>query len=234
MRTQYFVSIAYLLSLLLPTASAYGEGALPSDIITQAIKENRTILQIRGTPVTDKVLEQWVLFFNESERRKLNLATAQVVKVLRKGRSAGIRPGQSLLVSEATNLTYSLPHEHNGIPMDDEHPIESAASLEQGAQYLYIVDQVQTVKKKRGKDKASFSIARELNRKGIFKIVSDEKAREMVPTITTAELKDLMPLFSNQTVKGRSKIQAMSAAAPQTKLGARVAKKLEPTAAAAK
>ena len=225
-----YLSIALsLVTLITWIAPVRAEGELPSDIITQAIKEDRTILQIRGTPVTDRDLERWVLFLRESERRTLNLTTAQVVKVLRKGRIAGIRPGQSLLISEADTFTYVDEHDHNGISSDEEHPIESAAALEEGAQYLYIVDQVQTIEKKRGKERASFSIARELNRKGVFKIVPPYAPRGMEPTITTGELKDLMPLFGPTRKKGRSKVQAMSGPTQKTKLGARVAKKLEGT-----
>jgi hypothetical protein len=229
MKIQYLSIVLCLVSLIARIDPARAEGELPSDIITQAIKEDRTILQIRGTPVTDREIERWVWFLSESERRALNLTTAQVVKVLRRGRTAGIRPGQSLLISEAATFTYIDEHDHNGISGDEEHPIQSAAALEEGAQYLYIVDQVQTINKKRGKEKASFSIARELNRKGVFKIVPPKAQRGMEPTITTAELNELMPLFGPNREKGRSKVQAMSSSAQKTKLGERVAKKLEAT-----
>lgn len=227
------VGVFFLLLVLLPipvASIAYGQ-VLPSDLISSAIQEKRTIVRIKVTPISDAMLDQWTDFFSEKERRALSLTTAQVSEVLYLG-SIPVKIGQSLLLSEATKQSYlGTDDEFPSSEEDAEYPITSAAFLQEGHEYLYIVGTINKYAKKSGKKKATFSVISELERKGIFEIVSSDDDKGFIPAVTETELEEIKALIPPPSPKAQS--QSMNSASttqpirlPQTKLAQRVAKKL--------
>ena len=208
-----------LVCSLIATGSAFADSTPPSALVGRAVKENRPIMTIRATATTDAEIERWCVFFSDDERRQRNFTTARVVKVLHPGTYA-FKTNEELLLSEAAQHTFSMVDHKHESDEEKEPAFASSALVAEGEEYLYIVDQVETVKKIAGSEHATFSILTELDRKGIFKIVPDEEKNDFIPTVTRSEVAELETMLAPSRIsQPGAGIPTPSNVKPTTQLG---------------